>query len=152
MMTTMTIGAAVAVTAAGTAIPEVIRKLRAAAGMSVRARPALATAMKTTTGGARAMLPAMTTSTMTAGGAERGGLPARGPAHVMMTTMAIGAAVAVTAAGTAIPEVIRKLRAAAGMSVRARPALATVMRTTTGGARAPARVTTTMMMIGGGGG
>ena len=68
--------------------PEVIRRLRGAAGMSARARPALATAMRTMTGGARA--------------------PARG----MTTTMTSSAAVAVTAAGTAIPEVTQKLHAA----------------------------------------
>src|SRR5207244_3537105 len=88
-MTTMTTGAAVASTAAGTAGPEVTRKMRAAAGTSGRARS-------------------------------------------MMTTMTSGAVVAVTAVGTAIPGVTRRLHAAAGMSVRALPALATVMRTTTG--------------------
>jgi len=85
MMTTMTSGAVV--TAAGTAIPEVIRKLHAAAGRSVRALLALTTVTRTTTSGARAL--------------------ARG-----MTTTTSGAAVAVTAAGTVIPKVTQKLHAA----------------------------------------
>ncbi len=144
---TMTSGVVVAVTAAGTAIPEVIRKLHAAAGMSVRAPPAVGTAMRTS-GGAPGMPMTMTTGATPDRAMRRVGSPARALAHGMMRAMTSSAAVAVMAAGTAIPEVIRKLRAAAGMSERALPALATVMRTTTGGARGLARCMKTTMMSG----